>query len=107
MSDSYTVSNIETFSLVHARKIASKVATDLLRFQTLYGGVPSDGVIDAYEKEITEFLNHDVVESVVYGFKRGGKWTEAAVRYRALPGGTLVTDAGHRSQQAPRPARRH
>jgi hypothetical protein len=29
---------------------------------------------------------------VTYGFKRGGKWTEAAVRYRALAGGILVSD---------------
>jgi hypothetical protein len=92
MSTSYSVTDAETFTLAHARKIATKVATDLLRFQTLYNGVPSNAAIDSYEKEITEYLKHDVVERVEYGFKRNNKWTEAAVRYKALPGGTLVTD---------------
>jgi Bacterial HORMA domain family 1 len=91
MSTSTTFTDIESFTITHARKIASKVATDLLRFQTLYGS-PSEEWIDAYEGEMVQLLNYDVVESVVYGFKRNGRWTEAAVRYRALPGGTLVTD---------------
>ncbi|HVM78157.1 MAG TPA: hypothetical protein VMU06_04020 [Stellaceae bacterium] len=87
----YSITDSETFTLAHARKIASKVATDLLRFQSLYGS-PSNEWIDKYEAEIVEFLRHDVVESLEYGFKRDGKWTEAVVRYRALPGGTLVAD---------------
>jgi hypothetical protein len=68
--------------------IASKVAVDLLRFQRFYGA-PDDELIDKYEKEITELLRHDVVKEVVYGFKRNGRWTEAAIRYRALQGGGL------------------
>ncbi len=89
---SFSYTDTESFTLVHAKRIGSKVATDLLRFNSLYSGVPSLATIDDYEKEIVEFLRHDVVSSVIYGFKRDGKWTEAAVRYRALPGGTLVTD---------------
>ena len=93
MSASYSVTdtNTRTFTIAHARRIASKVATDLLRFQSLYGS-PSDGWIDDYESEMVQLLKHDVVDTVVYGFKRNGKWTEAAVRYQALPGGMLVTD---------------
>lgn len=91
MSTSFTVSDTETFNITHARKIASKLATDLLRFQSLYGS-PSDEWIDDYEAEMVQLLKHDVVDNAVYGFKRNGKWTEAAVRYKALPGGTLVTD---------------
>lgn len=89
---SYSTTDTEAFTIAHARRIASKVATDLLRFQSLYNGVPSTALIDNYEKEIVEYLRHDVVESVTYGFKRDGKWTEAAVRYRALAGGILVSD---------------
>ncbi|MBY3265301.1 MULTISPECIES: hypothetical protein [Rhizobium] len=89
---SYSITDTEAFTIAHARRIASKVATDLLRFQSLYNGVPSDATIDSYEKEIVEYLRHDVVDSVTYGFKRDGKWTEAAVRYRALAGGVLVSD---------------
>lgn len=91
MSTSYSVTSAETFSLVHARKIASQVATDLLRFQTLYGS-PSDEWIGKYEAEMVELLRHDAVNDVVYGFKRDGNWTEAAVRYVGLPGGTLVAN---------------
>ena len=91
MSESYTLSDTETFTVAHARKIASKLATDLLRFQTLYGS-PSDRWIDDYEAEMIQLLKHDVVAYAEYGFKRSGKWTDAAVRYKALPGGTLVTD---------------
>lgn len=91
MSNSISLTETDVFTIVHARRIASKVATDLLRFQSLYGS-PSDYWIDMYEKEMVQLLKHDVVESVVYGFKRNGRWTQAAVKYRALPGGTLVTD---------------
>jgi hypothetical protein len=87
--NSFTTTGNETFSIIHARRIASRVATDLLRFQSFYG-LPSDKSIDAYEEELAILLNYDVVKWVEYGFQRNGKWTEAAVRYTALPGGTLV-----------------
>jgi hypothetical protein len=87
MSMSYTTN--DTFSIIHARRIASRVAADLLRFQSFYG-LPSDKSIDDYEEELAVLLNHDVLAWVEYGFQRNGKWTEAAVRYTALPGGTLV-----------------
>ena len=87
----YTYTASETFSLTNARRIASQVATDLLRFQTLYGS-PSDEWIDKYEAEMIQLLWHDAVKDVVYGFKRDGKWTEAAIRYVALPGGTLIAN---------------
>jgi hypothetical protein len=91
MSSSYTESGTESFTLAHARKLASKVATDLKRLQRFYLS-PPDGWIDSYEAEITTFLKEDVIESVVYGFKRNGAWTEAAVRYTARPGGLLSAD---------------
>jgi hypothetical protein len=91
MSTSYAVTDTETFTLTHAKRIASKVATDLLRFQSLYGS-PSDQWINNYEAELIQMLQHDAIRYVEYGFRRDGKWTEAAVRYNALPGGTLVAD---------------
>src|SRR5437773_2476582 len=92
MSSSYTTDESTTFTFLHARYIASKVATDLKRFQRFYNGVPSDSTIELYEKELAVLLKHDVVESVIYGFKRNGNWTEATVRYTALPGGSLQVD---------------
>jgi hypothetical protein len=82
---SYSVTASETFTLAHARHIASKVPTDLLRFQRFYNS-PSDDWIDKYEAELVVLLKHDAVSYVVYGFQRNGKWTEAAARYTAAPG---------------------
>lgn len=91
MSLSYTTSATETFTVVHARYLASKVATDLKRFQRFYGG-PSDAWIDDYEAELIQLLKHDVVASVAYGFQRDGQWTAAALRYTALADGSLAAD---------------
>ncbi len=91
MSATFTQTATETFTIIHARYIASKVATDLKRFQRFYNA-PTDAWIDNYEAELAQLLKFDAVEDVVYGFKRNGSWTEAAVRYRVLPGGTLAAD---------------
>jgi len=90
MSTTFTQSATSSFTVVHARYMASKVATDLRRFQRFYAA-PSDASIANYEAELVELLRHDVVETVIYGFKRNGKWTEAAVRYRSM-GGSLSAD---------------
>lgn len=92
MSGSFSSTASETFSIIHARHIASKVATDLKRIQRFYGGVPADSDINDYEAELVELLKHDVVADIIYGFKRDGRWTEVVVRYKALAGGTLSTD---------------
>lgn len=91
MSDSYTYSLSETFTIVHARHIASKVATDLLRFTRFYNS-PSIEWINYYEEELTALVKEDYLDNIIYGFKRNGKWTEASIRYHALPGGTLIGD---------------
>jgi hypothetical protein len=90
MSTTFTQSATGSFTIVHARYMASKVATDLRRFQRFYTA-PSDASIASYEAELVELLKHDVVDTVIYGFKRDGKWTEAAVRYRSI-GGSLSAD---------------
>lgn len=91
MSTSYTTSSTETFTLAHARHIASKVATDLKRFQRFYGS-PADGWIDDYEAELVQLLKHGVLDNVVYGFQRNGQWTSASVRYTSLADGSLSAD---------------
>lgn len=89
MTTSYTTT--QTFNVTHARQIASKIAADLQRFKRLYLS-PSDQWIANYEGELVELLKHDVVKEVVYGFQRNGNWTEAAVKYTALPGGKLQSN---------------
>ena len=88
---SYTFSSTESFTITHAREIASKVATDLKRFQRFYGS-PSDLWIDNYQNELVGLLKYEAVETVVYGFKRNGLWTPASVKYRGLHGGLLTAD---------------
>ena len=90
MSYSVAVAESESFTVTHARKLASKVATDLLRIQRFYDR-PSYQAIDDYEIELIELLKPDCLGTVTYGFWRNGAWA-MAVRYRALPGGILVDD---------------
>ncbi len=85
-----TYTQTETFTVTHARHIASKVATDLLRLQRFYGR-PSDQQINEYEEELIELLKGDYLKKVTYGFKRNGFWVEA-LQYHALPGGNLTND---------------
>lgn len=87
---SYTESQADTFTIAHARMLASKVATDLKRFQRFYGS-PTDYSIDRYEGELAVLLKYDAVSTVTYGFQREGKWTEAAVKYTSV-NGTLSTN---------------
>ena len=79
---STTTSN--TFTLTHAKRIASKVATDLMRFRRYYGK-PALSSIDEYEEELVVLLKHDVLKEVAYGFRKNGKWI-TAIKYQAIDG---------------------
>ena len=87
---SYSFEESTTFSIVHARHMAAKVATDLLRLQRFYGK-PTNSSIDAYEAELIALLKEDYLRAVTYGFKRNEKWV-VALRYHAVAGGSLVAD---------------
>lgn len=82
MTMSFTVTESQTFTITHARHLASKVAIDLKRIQRFYY-VPSDRDIQEYEDELTALLKAGYLEEVTYGFKRNGEWIEPTVRYRA------------------------
>lgn len=82
MSDSYSLSYTNTFTVTHAKHIAAKVATDLKRMQRFYGN-PSDSQISEYEEEIIELLKAKCLGTVSYGFKRNGQWVEPTLRYTA------------------------
>jgi hypothetical protein len=82
MSLSFTESVSRSFTVIHARHMAVKVATDLKRLQRLYGG-PSDQAIADYEAEITELIKAGYLGVVTYGFRRDGKWIEPTLRYSA------------------------
>jgi hypothetical protein len=80
MSYSYSVS--ETFTVTHARQMAAKVATDLLRMHRFYN-VPSTADIADYEIEVVELLKAGYLGTVTYGFKRSNQWIVPTLRYTA------------------------
>lgn len=83
MSSSYTVSESTTFTLTHAKYLASKVRTDLMRIHRLYDGIPTIPRIDAYESEITALMHHGYLKRITYGFKKDGSYISPTVRYEA------------------------
>jgi hypothetical protein len=90
MSYSITQSDTEAFTLTHAKYLAAKIATDLLRFTRFYRN-PSIEEINNYEAEVTALLKARYLAKIIYGFHRNAKWVEALM-YHALPDGTLVGD---------------
>ncbi|MGK9086143.1 hypothetical protein KXR64_20395 [Brucella intermedia] len=82
MSESYTYSDTQSFTITHARHMAAKVATDLKRMQRLYGA-PSDGHIASYEQEVIGLLKAGYLGEVTYGFRRNDNWIEPTLRYTA------------------------
>jgi len=93
MATSYAYTESTAFTVTHARHMAAKVAADLKRIQRHYGE-PSDSEISAYEEEITAFLKAGYLGTVTYGFRRGGKWVEPALRYTALATPPMMTIRG-------------
>jgi hypothetical protein len=81
-SYSYAVAETQTFTLTHAKHMASKVATDLMRVQRLYGEPSTQRILD-FEKEITTLLKAGYLDTVTYGFQREGNWIEPTLRYTA------------------------
>jgi len=82
MSFSYTLTESSTFTVTHARHMASKVATDLKRMQRFYG-VPHDARIAEYETELIALIKAGYLGTVTYGFKKDDKWIEPTLRYEA------------------------
>lgn len=82
MSSSFTVTETKSFTVTHARHMASKVATDLKRMQRFYGA-PSDAQIANFEKEVVELLKAGYLGTVTYGFQRYGKMITPTVIYTA------------------------
>jgi hypothetical protein len=77
-----TYSQNTTFTIVHARHIAAKLATDLKRMQRLYD-VPSDSDIADYQAEAIELLRGGYLSTVAYGFRRNADWIEPTLKYTA------------------------
>ena len=90
MSSTYATSQSTTFTVTHARYLASKVKTDLYRLHSYYRE-PSLEDIDKYEQELILLLKEDYLDEISYGFQEDGEWV-IAVMYKASQGGVITTD---------------
>ncbi len=89
---SYTNSNTqsESFTIINARKIAAKIATDLELFRVYYGKPDEQNITD-YAVEAALLLNEKSLKMVQYGFKRYGN-VILSLKYSVSPYNTLVDD---------------
>jgi len=79
-----------SFTVTHARYLASKIAADLRQMKLFYNQ-PSDKQIEDYISEVIVLLLGGHLASVTYGFKRGDDWV-IALRYTAEQSGILIND---------------
>jgi hypothetical protein len=79
---SYSITRSRTFTRVHARYIAAKVAADLMRMRRFYGD-PSEWMISALQNELVELLVAGYLDVATCGFIRDGKWITPTVMYTA------------------------
>ncbi len=79
-----------TFTIVHARHLASKVAADMHLCAQYYGS-PSEGAIREYAEELAQYLNAGYVWEYEFGFSKDGKRV-VCWRYRVDSNGVLTAD---------------
>lgn len=72
MTYSYTTTKTQTFTLTHARELASRVVADL-RLCNLYYNCPSLPSLDDYEVELVELLRNKYLATYEFGFKLNEK----------------------------------
>src|SRR5213593_1214760 len=87
---SYSFTKSETFSIIHARKLAAKVATDM-HLCAQYYGKPSEEQIRKYAEELAQYLNAGYVREYEFGFKKDNKRI-VSWRYKVDENGVLTTD---------------
>jgi hypothetical protein len=78
----------ETFTRVHARRLAGRVTTDLRQSHLLYGS-PSESMLEKYRAELEELLAGGCVDRYQFGFEHDGQavWS---LRYVVGPDGSLT-----------------
>ena len=92
MTSSFTDTTTETFTATHAKRMASKVGTDLGRLRRLYPAyAPSEAYIEKLESEVIALLQSGYLGEVTYGFRKNDEWV-LALKYHASANGDLVGD---------------
>jgi len=88
MSFSFTTAS--TFTIVHARYLASKVATDMHLCAQYYGN-PSEARIREFAEELAQYLNMGYLQEYEFGFQKNDKRV-VSWRYKVDANGALITD---------------
>ena len=66
---SYTTSETNSFTIINARYLASKVVTDLQRCAQIYGS-PSESAIERYKEELTLLIKEGFISEYEFGFQK-------------------------------------
>jgi Bacterial HORMA domain family 1 len=88
MSYSFTTSN--SFTITHARYLASKVAADM-HICAQYYGKPLEQRIREYAEELAQYLNEGYLAEYEFGYKRDNKRI-VSWRYKVDGNGVLKVD---------------
>lgn len=94
MTTTFTTSSTSSFTITHAKYLASKIAADLRQMQIFYGR-PTDKEIEDYIVEAAVLLVGEYLKDVTYGFRRNGEWV-MALKYEVRTGGVLIDDRSGR-----------
>ena len=87
---SFSVTRSESFTIIHARKLASKVATDM-HLCAQYYGRPTETRIREYAEELAQYLNAGYLQEYEFGYKKDGRRI-VSWRYKVDANGQLTTD---------------
>jgi hypothetical protein len=88
MTTTYT--RTESFTIIHARKLASKVAADM-HLCAQYYGRPSEESIRRYAEELAQYLNEGYVTEYEFGYLRNNQRV-VSWRYKVDENGVLTAD---------------
>jgi hypothetical protein len=88
MSSTFTTSN--TFTIINARKLAAKVASDI-HLCAAYYGRPSEEDTRRYAEELAQYINEGYVEEYEFGYVKNGKRV-VSWRYKVDEYGVLTAD---------------
>jgi hypothetical protein len=86
----FTTTKSATFSIIHARYLASKAAADMHLCAQYYGN-PSETEIREYAEELAQYLNAGYLKEYEFGYKKDGKRI-VSWRYKVDANGQLTTD---------------
>ncbi len=86
----FSVTKTATFTIVHARYLASKAAADM-HLCAQYYGKPTETSIRDYAEELAQYLNAGYLKEYEFGYKKDGKRI-VSWRYKVDANGLLTTD---------------